>query len=67
MYLQPKQREPITPQNSDPEFRIGSYHQGGLNCLFGDGSVKFIRNSISLRTLRALGTIDRGDIPGTDW
>jgi prepilin-type processing-associated H-X9-DG protein len=33
-----------------------SYHPGGVNCLFSDGSVKFIKDSINQRTLWALGT-----------
>lgn len=33
-----------------------SHHPGGVNVLFGDGSVKFIKNSINVSTWRALGT-----------
>lgn len=36
-----------------------SYHTGGVNAGMGDGSVRFIQNSISLTTWRALG--DRQD------
>ena len=35
-----------------------SYHPGGVNALFGDGSVHFVKNSINWQTWRALG-IDR--------
>jgi prepilin-type N-terminal cleavage/methylation domain-containing protein/prepilin-type processing-associated H-X9-DG protein len=34
-----------------------SYHPGGVNALFGDGSARFVKDSINGRTWRALGTI----------
>jgi prepilin-type N-terminal cleavage/methylation domain-containing protein/prepilin-type processing-associated H-X9-DG protein len=39
-----------------------SYHPGGVNALFGDGSVKFVKSSISWRTWRALGTVGSGEV-----
>ena len=38
-----------------------SRHPGGVNVLFGDGSVKFIKDGVSLLTWRALGTRDGGE------
>jgi prepilin-type N-terminal cleavage/methylation domain-containing protein/prepilin-type processing-associated H-X9-DG protein len=38
-----------------------SYHTGGVNTLFMDGSVKFITNSIDQMTWRALGTRNGGE------
>ena len=35
---------------------FGSYHPGGANFAFGDGSVRFIKESTDLRVLAALGT-----------
>jgi prepilin-type N-terminal cleavage/methylation domain-containing protein/prepilin-type processing-associated H-X9-DG protein len=41
-----------------------SRHTAGVNTLFGDGSVHFIRNQIALATWRALGTMDGGEVIG---
>ena len=38
-----------------------SYHPGGVNTLFMDGSVRFITNSIPQATWRALGTRNGGE------
>jgi prepilin-type N-terminal cleavage/methylation domain-containing protein/prepilin-type processing-associated H-X9-DG protein len=37
-------------------------HPGGVNALFADGSVRFIKNAIAVSTWRALGTIAGGEI-----
>jgi prepilin-type processing-associated H-X9-DG protein len=39
-----------------------SYHTGGVNVALGDGSVRFVRDSIPLATWRALGTIAGGEV-----
>lgn len=39
-----------------------SYHPGGVNALFADGSVHFIKSSISSFTWPALGTIAGGEV-----
>jgi prepilin-type N-terminal cleavage/methylation domain-containing protein/prepilin-type processing-associated H-X9-DG protein len=43
-----------------------SSHPGGVNCLFGDGSVKFIKDSISPQTWMALGTRANGEVISSD-
>jgi prepilin-type N-terminal cleavage/methylation domain-containing protein/prepilin-type processing-associated H-X9-DG protein len=43
-----------------------SYHSGGVNSLFGDGSVRFIKSSISGMTWRALGSVAGGEILSAD-
>jgi prepilin-type processing-associated H-X9-DG protein/prepilin-type N-terminal cleavage/methylation domain-containing protein len=43
-----------------------SYHSGGVNALFMDGSVHFVSNSISQPTWRALGTRAGGEVAGDD-
>jgi prepilin-type N-terminal cleavage/methylation domain-containing protein/prepilin-type processing-associated H-X9-DG protein len=39
-----------------------SYHTGGVNVALGDGSVRFVTDSIPLATWRALGTIAGGEV-----
>ena len=39
-----------------------SYHSGGVNVMFMDGSTRFISNSIDLATWRALATPAGGEI-----
>jgi prepilin-type N-terminal cleavage/methylation domain-containing protein/prepilin-type processing-associated H-X9-DG protein len=41
-------------------------HPGGVNFLFGDGSVHFIKNSINLPTYRALATRAMGEVTSAD-
>jgi prepilin-type N-terminal cleavage/methylation domain-containing protein/prepilin-type processing-associated H-X9-DG protein len=43
-----------------------SRHSGGVNALFADGGVRFIKNSISPVTWRALGTIGGGEVVSAD-
>jgi prepilin-type processing-associated H-X9-DG protein len=43
-----------------------SLHPGGANFAFADGSVKFIKNEISLNIYRALGTRSGGEILSAD-
>jgi hypothetical protein len=43
-----------------------SRHPGGVNLLSGDGSVKFIKDSIDLQTWRALGTRAGGEVITAD-
>ncbi len=43
-----------------------SRHPGGVNTLFGGGSVHFIKNSISPMTWVQLGSINGGEVIGSD-
>jgi prepilin-type N-terminal cleavage/methylation domain-containing protein/prepilin-type processing-associated H-X9-DG protein len=43
-------------------FAMRSRHQGGVNALFGDGSVKFMKDSINQMTWWALGTKAGGEV-----
>ncbi len=43
-----------------------SYHPGGVNVLFGDGAVRFVRETVSPITWRALGSVAGGEIINPD-
>jgi len=43
-----------------------SNHPGGVNVLFGDGSVRFVKSSISLMTWMGLGTKAGGEVISAD-
>jgi prepilin-type processing-associated H-X9-DG protein len=43
-----------------------SRHPGGVNILFGDGTVRFIKNSISIQVWWALGTTAGGEVISSD-
>jgi prepilin-type N-terminal cleavage/methylation domain-containing protein/prepilin-type processing-associated H-X9-DG protein len=47
-------------------FAARSKHPGGVNTLFADGSVKFIKNSISQTIWWALGTKASGEVVSSD-
>ena len=52
--------------NNLGQFGFRSLHPGGANFAFGDGSVKFIKNTTNLAIYRAIGTIDMGEIISSD-
>jgi prepilin-type processing-associated H-X9-DG protein len=43
-----------------------SRHPGGINALFGDGSVHFMKNSINPLTWVQLGSINAGEVVSSD-
>jgi prepilin-type processing-associated H-X9-DG protein len=49
--------------NNDELF---SFHPGGVNILFGDGHVAFLKDSISPVTLRNLVTLAGGEVVSSD-
>jgi prepilin-type N-terminal cleavage/methylation domain-containing protein/prepilin-type processing-associated H-X9-DG protein len=56
-------------ENQRPTFAAitaDSYHPGGVNVLLGDGSVRFIKDSINGLSWRALGTIAGGEVISAD-
>ncbi len=52
--------------NAGANDELFSFHSGGVNCLFGDGSVKFIKDSINLVTLRGIVTASGGEVVSAD-
>ncbi|SIO65638.1 prepilin-type N-terminal cleavage/methylation domain-containing protein/prepilin-type processing-associated H-X9-DG domain-containing protein [Singulisphaera sp. GP187] len=52
--------------NAGANDELFSFHSGGVNALFGDGSVRFIKDSISLLTLRSLVTMAGGEVVSAD-
>ncbi|MFM7131834.1 MAG: DUF1559 domain-containing protein [bacterium] len=47
-------------------FASRSFHPGGVNTLFGDGSVKFVKDSVSKQTWWAIGTRNGGEVVSAD-
>ncbi len=43
-----------------------SYHPGGVNALFGDGSVRFVKDSVNLVAFRAILSLASGDTVSAD-
>ncbi len=65
----------LDPIVNDPLARIqrrgvisaSSDHSAGVNLLIMDGSVRFVKNGIAIRTWRALGTRDGGEIISSEY
>ena len=53
---------PWTRLNCGPNEEIFSFHTGGANVVLCDGSVRFLRDSTSGLALRALLTVDGGEV-----
>jgi len=49
----------LVPYNDVP---MGSMHPGGANFVFGDGSVRFIKDSIDIATYKSLASRDQGEV-----
>jgi len=46
--------------------KADSYHPGGVNVLFADGSVRFVKDSVNATTWMALGTRANGEVISAD-
>ncbi len=46
--------------------KLGGHSNGGFNALLGDGSVRFIRDTVDKMVLKALITIDGGEVVNYD-
>jgi prepilin-type processing-associated H-X9-DG protein len=51
------------PQDTIPPT---SNHSGGVNMCMADGSVRFVKDSVSVQTFWAIGTRDRGEVISAD-
>jgi prepilin-type N-terminal cleavage/methylation domain-containing protein/prepilin-type processing-associated H-X9-DG protein len=60
------QGNPSQSDNGSISLPATSAHPGGVNVLFSDGSVKFIKDSVSRQTWWALGTRAKGEIISAD-
>ena len=61
-----RSRPPASPSTPGANDEIFSYHPGGANCLFGDGSVKFLKATTNVVVLRSLVTINAGEVISSD-
>jgi len=52
--------------NAGANDELFSFHSGGVNCLFGDGSVRFIKDSVNVLTLRSIVTLKGGEVVSSD-
>jgi prepilin-type N-terminal cleavage/methylation domain-containing protein/prepilin-type processing-associated H-X9-DG protein len=52
--------------NAGNNDEIASFHPGGANVLFGDGHVAFLKDSVSVVTLRGLVTLNGGEVISSD-
>ncbi|WP_406697722.1 DUF1559 domain-containing protein [Singulisphaera sp. Ch08] len=60
----PNARFPDCSTNGIGFFKASSQHPGGVNVLFGDGHVQFVRDSLQPAVWRGLATRAGGEIPG---
>ena len=58
---------PGSMTNMAMQVSASSNHPNGVNVMMGDGSVRFILQSIDLETWRALGTRNQKDAPSGEW
>jgi prepilin-type N-terminal cleavage/methylation domain-containing protein/prepilin-type processing-associated H-X9-DG protein len=52
--------------NAGNNDEIASFHPGGANILYGDGSVRFLKDSVNVVTLRGLVTLKGGEVISAD-
>jgi len=52
--------------NGGANDELFSFHSGGVNCLFGDGSVRFLKDTVNVVTLRGIITPSGGEVISAD-
>jgi len=65
-YNYPKYNEPAPGNDDVTMINAQSSHPGGVNVLFLDGSVKFIKDSVSLTTWGSIATKASGEVVSAD-
>ncbi len=63
-YLPPNSPVPDMYAHGIGFFAARSNHPGGVNILMGDGSARFLSETVKLETWRALGTCSGGEVSG---
>lgn len=58
--------ESYPPGQAIDAMSAGSNHPGGVNACFADGSVRFIKDTISIQTWWAVGTRSGGEVVSAD-
>jgi len=57
---------PGTMANMAMQVPPSSNHPGGVNVLFGDGTVRFVKSTVALSTWRAIGTRNGAEVVSAD-
>jgi prepilin-type processing-associated H-X9-DG protein len=52
--------------NAGANDELFSFHPGGVNVLMGDGSVRFLKDTVNVVTLRGLVTLKGGEVISAD-
>jgi prepilin-type N-terminal cleavage/methylation domain-containing protein/prepilin-type processing-associated H-X9-DG protein len=55
-HMQPPNRKACVGPGIDSMISASSYHPGGVNTLFCDGTVRFVKSTVNIKTWQALGT-----------
>ena len=56
----------VAGNNAGANDEVFSFHPGGANVVFGDGSVRFLKETISVVVLRSLVTLKGGEVISSD-
>jgi prepilin-type N-terminal cleavage/methylation domain-containing protein/prepilin-type processing-associated H-X9-DG protein len=66
-YLPPNSPLPDCTAHGVGRYKAASFHSGGVNVVMGDGSVRFVRDSVALDTWRGMATRAGGEVVGNDY
>jgi prepilin-type processing-associated H-X9-DG protein len=60
------QSSTVPGDGAGPNDEIYSFHPGGVNALFGDGSVRYLKESLNVVVQRSLITLNGGEAISSD-